>query len=520
MARLGAPPTRWRAGRPFEWRQWWRWGAHSHSFFFLACVGARRTHLTPTRTIHTSTIQTRTIKVSTLTTRGAVTAAVVNSSGRHTRPRVPGRAMPHPDLDPVPTPTQSPATPPTPPLPPAAVTHIYAISDVHADPAYPANWAWVEGLQREQGAPYSTSALILAGDVAEHPARLLAVLAGCAAAFAHVVFIPGNHCLWLRAGQDPRPDEDDEEEAGSAAGAPPRRPPADSVEKWRALEAAIAASFPGCVHTGPIALGGVCVAPLLSWYEGGWNEEPSPPGAPPAPAIFTDFRACVWPPALAPGAGVSPVLAEWWDAQNEAGARAGALERAMAEAGRQQAGRGAAGGATHDQPPPPLVTASHFLPFPACLPERRFLFQPSLADAAGSRALGRRVAALQPDVHVFGHTHIAMDLDVRPPGSPAGARPIRCVHWPLRYPAERLRASAGGGSPRLAGKPADPGPDPALVWTCGSAAAGQPGTEGRGAPGPRLPTHWSAYYAVHPRNPANVEPAPWVRERAAWARER
>ena len=427
----------------------------------------------------------------------------------------------------------SPSTALPPLLPPAAVTHIYAISDVHADPAYPANWAWVEGLKQQKGVPFSTSALILAGDVAERPARLLAVLGELAAAFAHVVFVPGNHCLWLRAGQDPRPEEEEEGGGGGEGGG---TAPADSIEKWRALEAAIGSAFPGRVHTAPLALGGVAVAPLLSWYEAGWAaDEPSPAGAPPAPSIFTDFRACRWPPPLATGAGVSPALAEWWDAQNEAGARAGAVERALAEAGRQRQAKAVAGPPAADQPTggsaraapsppprPPLITASHFLPFPACLPERRFLFQPALADAAGSRALGARVAALQPDLHVFGHTHISLDLDVAPPPPPPGAagasaapaRPIRCVHWPLRYPAERARAAAGGGSPRLKGLPAD-GPAPALVWTCDGGAG-----DGRGIPGPRLPTHWSLYYATHARDPGNVEPAPWVKERAAWARER
>lgn len=43
------------------------------------------------------------------------------------------------------------------------------------------------------------------------------------------------------------------------------------------------------------------------------------------------------------------------------------------------------------------------------LPEKRFLYYPGLAKAAGSQALGARIAALAPDVHIFGHTHFSWD---------------------------------------------------------------------------------------------------------------
>ena len=45
----------------------------------------------------------------------------------------------------------------------------------------------------------------------------------------------------------------------------------------------------------------------------------------------------------------------------------------------------------------------------ALLPEKRYLFYPNLAKAAGSQPLARRLKALQPDMHVFGHTHFSWD---------------------------------------------------------------------------------------------------------------
>lgn len=48
----------------------------------------------------------------------------------------------------------------------------------------------------------------------------------------------------------------------------------------------------------------------------------------------------------------------------------------------------------------------------ALLPEKRYLFYPNLAKAAGSLPLAQRLGALQPDVHIFGHTHFSWDADI------------------------------------------------------------------------------------------------------------
>lgn len=50
------------------------------------------------------------------------------------------------------------------------------------------------------------------------------------------------------------------------------------------------------------------------------------------------------------------------------------------------------------------------------------------AKAVGSDSLGERVKALQPDVHLFGHSHFSWDATVQS---------VRCIQAPLCYPAER-----------------------------------------------------------------------------------
>lgn len=56
------------------------------------------------------------------------------------------------------------------------------------------------------------------------------------------------------------------------------------------------------------------------------------------------------------------------------------------------------------------------------------LHHPNLAKAVGSDFLAARMAQLQPDVHVFGHTHFSYDVSLRG---------TRYVQWPLAYPAEQ-----------------------------------------------------------------------------------
>merc|ERR1712194_382889 len=85
----------------------------------------------------------------------------------------------------------------------------------------------------------------------------------------------------------------------------------------------------------------------------------------------------------------------------------------------------------HAMPPDaegqPVITFSHFLPRVELLPEKRYLFTPSLAKAVGSRFLWERVRELAPSVHVFGHTHFGWDADLDG---------IRYVQAALGYPQE------------------------------------------------------------------------------------
>ena len=81
---------------------------------------------------------------------------------------------------------------------------------------------------------------------------------------------------------------------------------------------------------------------------------------------------------------------------------------------------------------PAILNASHLNP-QELIPEKRFLFFPELPTVSGSIPLSRRVQGLQPDLHVFGHSHFAWDATIRG---------TRFVQAPLCTARERSRRLA------------------------------------------------------------------------------
>ncbi|DBA84082.1 TPA: hypothetical protein ACH3X1_006563 [Trebouxia sp. C0004] len=250
-----------------------------------------------------------------------------------------------------------------------SIDRVFAVSDVHCD--YTLNQDWLAELKQKQYG--QNDVLLLAGDISDDLGLIRQSLSTAAEAFGRVFYVPGNHELWVRG-------EPHSIKNGTAQ---------DSIQK---LQLILQLCQELGIHTTPARLGNLCIVPLLSWHHSSWDKEPDIQGVPHVSALsIADYGACIWPDT-GPGQGVQGSLdiAEWFDKQNQTG---------WQELLQQKQGCD-------------VISLAHFLPHQALLPEKRYLFYPNLAKAAGSEPLAHRLRALQPDVNIFGHTHFSWDATI------------------------------------------------------------------------------------------------------------
>ena len=222
---------------------------------------------------------------------------------------------------------------------------VFAVSDVHVD--YAENLAWILGLGYKE---YANDILILAGDVTEKMSLLEQVLVSLAVSFKVVLFVPGNHELWVQ--------ENDFD---------------CSLDKFEA----IAELCKSCgVHSDVFELLGISFVPLFSWYDFSFGEPDRD-----LRRAWRDFRACSWPEHL-PG---SQDVTEYFLKLNIP--KLNIINKTV-------------------------ISFSHFLPridvMPAGIPVERRNVYPVL----GSEALGIQVKQLSPTIHVYGHSHVNQDIEL------------------------------------------------------------------------------------------------------------
>jgi predicted phosphodiesterase len=215
---------------------------------------------------------------------------------------------------------------------------VFALSDVHVD--YDANARWVAALS---GVDYLDDVLILAGDVSDSLVRLERTLSTLVAKFRKVLFVPGNHELWVIR------DENN----------------ATSLEKFRQVCLVVERSG-ASMQT--FRSEGVVIVPLLSWYDYSF-------GLPSDELRDTwmDYRACRWPSDL----GMEGV-AQLFESANH-------LPDTRGE---------------------PVISFSHFLPRIDVMPERISARNRTLYPVLGSARLDHQVRAVRAKIHVYGHSHV------------------------------------------------------------------------------------------------------------------
>ncbi|MFC1526120.1 metallophosphoesterase [Candidatus Latescibacterota bacterium] len=275
---------------------------------------------------------------------------------------------------------------------------IFATSDLHAD--FHANRELVEGISPTE---YRQDGLVLAGDVAHRLEELARVLETLRERFAWMVFVPGNHDLWVRG------------EEG------------DSLEKFhRILELCDSLG----VTTAPSWMGGHRVVPLFSWYDpsldGGQSTDP-------IPERWADQRHCRWPEGMGLPATYFAKLNEPHLAA--AGTRSGDAKECENGGGPHHGT--AVGGCARElgaTVPQLTITISHFVPRRDLLPPTELLRFRELPKVAGNPLIEGQLRAAGSHLHVFGHSHIRRDCVIDG---------VRYVQHSLGYPRERRESELG-----------------------------------------------------------------------------
>jgi predicted phosphodiesterase len=222
---------------------------------------------------------------------------------------------------------------------------VFALSDIHVD--YGVNARWIADLSV---ADYQADVLILAGDVTHHLRMLERCLGTLVKRFRKVLFVPGNHDLWVIP-QDSRKN---------------------SLQKFDDVCRVVESSG---ASMQPFRRRGMSIIPLLGWYDYSFGQ-PSDE----LKAMWMDYRACRWP-----GGYTDKDVAEHFATFND----------------------------KHAVPPGDMViTYSHFLPridvMPGFIPRTSKLLYPIL----GSARLDWQLRRLNATIHVYGHSHVNRNVKI------------------------------------------------------------------------------------------------------------
>lgn len=382
----------------------------------------------------------------------------------------------------------------------------YCLSDIHADAEK--SQVWVKSnCRRIVDDLDAFTVMLLPGDIGSEIDRLESVFKILVSQYDAVVFVPGNHEAWRK---------------GIAAGGSALKPEerafnrmaTDSIVK---LNEVLDCAKSCGVYVGPLRIQtgatndskskSVVLFPLYSWYHNSWDKEPeikhpdyiAVEEAMPFARKWGDYSLCLWPEELISQkefqstTSSSTVLAEAFASLNEPfleqhlNKKKDYYSFPLPTDGKVENSSNIIEETIKEET---VLSFSHFLPRQELCPEKRFLLEPLLSKVIGSDPLEEQIRRLKPTLHIFGHTHIPIDMTIDD---------IRYLQWPLGYQREaKMQCQCIFDS------------GPLLVFDSDL------GTGHSGIP-PNLAsenTAWSKYYKSYERDPNNVyDLAPWVMKR-------
>jgi predicted phosphodiesterase len=217
---------------------------------------------------------------------------------------------------------------------------VFTISDIHVD--FEENLYWLNNLSCDD---YLNDILILAGDVTDTLPLFEKALRGLRKRFFEVLFIPGNHDLWVRSSNIK-----------------------NSLEKLQLIQT-IAADCG--IRMEPFHSSYLSIIPLFGWYDYSFGH--------PSREIlksWADYMACKWPENYH-----EESITQHFISMNEPFIDKSNINRFT-------------------------ISFSHFLPridiMPTYIPpDKRFLY-----PVLGTTLLEKQIYKLGSDIHIYGHSHV------------------------------------------------------------------------------------------------------------------
>jgi Icc-related predicted phosphoesterase len=219
---------------------------------------------------------------------------------------------------------------------------IYTISDIHID--YKENRTWMHRLSKKD---FQEDTLILAGDISGKTNLLVEAFEILRERFQKVLYIPGNHDLWVQ-------DKDDQ----------------NSLDFFQFIKK-IAGNYDICME--PAHFGPVSIVPLFGWYDYSFGQ--------PSNALlnaWADYVACRWPDDFH-----ATEITDYFTSINEDFLH---IKNEF------------------------VISFSHFMPridlMPGYIPTDKKMLYPVF----GSNRIEKQIRKLEPDIHIYGHSHFNREV--------------------------------------------------------------------------------------------------------------
>lgn len=221
---------------------------------------------------------------------------------------------------------------------------VFAVSDVHVD--YRLSKEWLLGLSASD---YRKDILILAGDLTDNLQLLEQCFRSLSTKFSKVLFVPGNHELWVVR---------------------------DKIKtSFQKFDRILEISADCGVSTDIYQQGRFSIVPLFGWYDFSFGKPCAQ-----LKSTWSDFRACNWPDGYGEPEVTDHFISMNTDKLN--------LTNQV------------------------LISFSHFLPRIDLMPAYIHSSQRYLYPVLGSTLLAGQINTLKPDIHVYGHSHVNRRVEI------------------------------------------------------------------------------------------------------------